>query len=404
MSTTARTGADVVVVGDGPAGSAIAQALHQRGIDVMLVGPDEPWHATYGTWADDVERATVLGGADIWLHRMDSIAVRFNQRRIIERAYGVVDNRRLRAVLRSGVEHHRAAPAMAEVPSARLTIDATGWPSTLASDGAQRSTGTARDSVAWQTAYGVVLATAPSGPLGSPMMMDFSDPPGPRDALRIPTFAYALPVEDGWLVEETVLAATPAIDPTLLAVRLARRLDMSTSELAECSVRVEQVRIPMGAKARRPEPGTTAIPYGAAGGMIHPATGYSIAAALGAARPAADRIAEALAAHRTDSSLRADHDRLDRIVWSDESMRTRLLHEYGLTVLQRMDAAGVRSFFDTFFDSEPDLWAAFLRIDTPPRLVAKLMASMFRRADWSLRRQLVRSDLVPMLYAMAKSA
>jgi lycopene beta-cyclase len=389
----------VAVVGDGPAGSALAQALLQRGVDVILVGRDEPWTATYGTWADDVERAAVLGGTDIWRHRLSSIAVRFTHRRIIDRAYGVVDNSRLRTVLRAGVEHRRASPTLSDIPGARLTIDATGWPSTLAAVSTHPTAHRSGPEVAWQTAYGVVLMEPPVGALGTPMMMDFSDPPGDRDDLDVPTFAYALPVEGGWLVEETVLAAAPAVDPIRLAGRLARRLALSADELGRLALRVEQVRIPMGVGARRPDPGSTVIPYGAAAGMIHPATGYSIAASISAAAPAAGTIAEALATHRSENSLRADHHRLARIVWSDDDLRTRVLHEYGLDVLQRMDTDGVRSFFDTFFDSDPDLWASFLRIDTSPRLVAQLMASMFKRADWSLRRQLVRSNPIPLVRA-----
>ncbi len=46
-----RSTADVVVVGDGPAGSALATALAAAGTSVVLVGRDDPWNATYGTYA-----------------------------------------------------------------------------------------------------------------------------------------------------------------------------------------------------------------------------------------------------------------------------------------------------------------------------------------------------------------
>jgi lycopene beta-cyclase len=380
--------ADVVVIGDGPAGSALASALHRRGVDVVLVGPDEPWSATYGTWADDVEAAAVLGGSDIWLHRLDSIAVHFADRRIIDRAYGVIDNRKLRTVLRDGVRHQRATLTTSEIGTARIVVDATGWPSSIA---AQRPT-TAH--VAWQTAYGVVLAAPPSGVLGQPLMMDFSQPDvaGDVEALGA-TFAYALPVEDGWLVEETVLAAHPAIEPERLALRLARRLAMSVDELGRVATRIERVRIPMGAPARRSAPGSNVVPYGAAAGMIHPATGYSIAATLRAADPVAERIADVLAAG-------SPHGSLAHIVWSDEALRTRALHDYGLSVLQKMDVDEVCAFFDAFFDAPLEQWSAFLRIESSPIEVARLMATMFRRADWSLRRRLVAANPVPLMRAL----
>jgi lycopene beta-cyclase len=393
----AQVAGEVVVVGDGPAGSALAQALLQHDVDVVLIGPDAPWSATYGTWADDLEQAEVLHGGDIWLHRFDSIAARFNALRTIRRPYGVVDNDRLRTLLRAGVDHRRATPPSTEFPHARLVIDATGWPSKL-TDGDHA----ARDDhhqVAWQTAYGVVLSEPPDGPLGSPMMMDFSDSPGESLSGGVPTFAYALPVRDGWLVEETVLAAAPAIDPNRLAARLAGRLGVSTAQLDRQALRVEHVRIPMGAPARRTARNGAVMTFGAAAGMIHPATGYSIAAALRAAVPVAERIADLLRTHRTASGLRADQARLATIVWSDAALRTRSLHEYGLNVLKQMDGNGVRAFFDAFFDSKPNLWEPYLRIDATPNEVARLMASMFQRADWKLRRQLLKSN--PLLLARA---
>jgi threonine dehydrogenase-like Zn-dependent dehydrogenase len=45
---------DVGVIGDGPAGSALAQACRRLAIDVVLVGDDAPWTATYSTWVDDL--------------------------------------------------------------------------------------------------------------------------------------------------------------------------------------------------------------------------------------------------------------------------------------------------------------------------------------------------------------
>ena len=386
-----RIDADVVVVGDGPAGSAIAQALGQLGVDVMLIGADRPWSATYGTWAEDLERADVLGGADIWLHRFDQIAARFSDLRIIDRAYGVVDNERLRTVLRRGLRHRQLTVRSLDDVAARVVVDCTGWPSSL--DMTTESVQTS-----WQTAYGVILDEAPNGALGAPMLMDFSEPCPPRSryAVDAPTFAYALPVEDGWLVEETVLAAAPAIDPTALAGKLACRLGLTTAELSDRAIRVEHVRIPMGAPARRSRSGDNVVPYGAAAGMIHPATGYSIAASVTSATATAERIRDALArpGHSGDGLA------FDDSVWTRSALRTRSLHAYGLDVLHKMDADGVRLFFDTFFDSDVQLWSAYLRIDSSPSDVARLMRSMFLRSSATLRRQLLRSNPSRLLRAL----
>ena len=49
---------DVVVIGSGPAGLQMANALEQRGLKVEGLSPvpsDQPWPNTYGLWADELE-------------------------------------------------------------------------------------------------------------------------------------------------------------------------------------------------------------------------------------------------------------------------------------------------------------------------------------------------------------
>lgn len=52
-----RKEADVLVVGAGPAGLALAAALGERGLRVVGLAPDPraPWPNTYGVWHDEVE-------------------------------------------------------------------------------------------------------------------------------------------------------------------------------------------------------------------------------------------------------------------------------------------------------------------------------------------------------------
>ncbi len=100
-----------------------------------------------------------------------------------------------------------------------------------------------------------MLAEPPPGDLGEPIVMDFRSPSNQRAtgaAAEYSTFVYSLPVADGWLVEETVLAARPAIDPLELVPRLAARLNTDPDALLSSAVRTESVRIPMGgARPRR---------------------------------------------------------------------------------------------------------------------------------------------------------
>ncbi|MFT6289828.1 MAG: lycopene beta-cyclase [Ilumatobacter sp.] len=378
-----QVSADVVVVGDGVAGTALAWSLQRRGVDVVLVGPDLVWSATYTTWADDIDEVAELGALDIWLHRFDRIAVDVGKRRVLERPYGIIDNDRLRAAIRADVRHVRAAITSLDDVEGRIIVDATGWPSKLAEHRSIDEIQARRGS--WQTAFGVVLPAAPDGRLCEPTMMDWSQPVGVvDDPVGLPTFGYSLPVSDGWLVEETVLAG-PAINPADLEKRLAARLSMPVEQLRELALRTESVRIPMGAPmpARQNLSGRCAIRYGAAAGMIHPATGYSVGTSLICAGRVADEIVVQLGQGSPDQQSLAS------AVWPTSLRRTRRLHEYGLDVVLKMDAPALAGFFAAFFELDRSVWPAYLRVHTPPVKLARVMLAMFVRSPWSLRRQLL---------------
>jgi lycopene beta-cyclase len=122
--------------------------------------------------------------------------------------------------------------------------------------------------------------------------------------------------------------------------------------------------------------------------MIHPATGYSVASSLRAVERVADAVTEQLG--RPGSVDRAaDTAAVYDAVWPRSLRRTRRMHDFGLEVLVGMDAAQIRGFFQAFFELPTDRWAPYLRIDTPPSELARVMSSMFAQADWPLRRQLV---------------
>ena len=55
MSASAGPALDVAVVGDGPAGLALAAACRTLGLAVAVVGDGRPWSATYGMWRDEVD-------------------------------------------------------------------------------------------------------------------------------------------------------------------------------------------------------------------------------------------------------------------------------------------------------------------------------------------------------------
>jgi lycopene beta-cyclase len=380
---------DVAIAGDGPAAMALAAACHELDVAAVVVGRGEPWTATYGTWRDEVGHLP----DEVFASITPRVVVVGDRRHEVARAYGVFDGRRLHDRLARGVEHRTATVTGVQhfgwgsrlltssgAFDAALVVDATGAGELLAG-------GRLRRPAAWQTAYGVVLSDldglAGVEP-GVVTLMDWRSPPGAAGVVgAAATFCYVVPVADGWLVEETVLAAHPAVDPAALRRRLDLRLG-GIDVRAGRGGRVERVRIPMGvAPASRLDP---VVAFGAAAGYVHPATGYSVAASL----RAAPRVARAIAD-------RASLPSLHEAVWPQAHRRARVLHDYGLAALAGLDAAGTRAFFDAFFELPPDVWAAYLRVDTTARDVVSVMGSVFRTSSWPVRRRLLAGNPRAML-------
>ena len=393
---------DVVVIGDGPAGSALARSCHRAGIDVVLVGDDVAWSATYSTWTDDLSEPslTELLDVDAVLATSSPEVWAYGARaHRLHRTYATFDNALLQPALRTDVTHrvarvtrvvatrvgdpagHRVVLHTGDVIRARVVVDATGWPAKFARSGGSQAP-------AWQTALGVVLADPPAGDLGRPTFMDFRRVIGADGAPSsvgphgVTTFCYSLPMSDGWLVEETVLAARPAIEPIALLPRLAARLGRHPDSVLADAIRTEYVRIPLGGS--RPGPEQPIVAFGAAAGYVHAATGFSVAASIRAAPRVAAAIAQVLAA----GGGVADPGPIAEAVWPAAMRRTRILHDFGLEVLLELDDDEVRGFFDAFFELPIEDWTAYLRVDSPPRVISAVMARLFRSSSWPLRRRL----------------
>jgi lycopene beta-cyclase len=249
---------------------------------------------------------------------------------------------------------------------ARLVVDATGRPSPLSPSG---------PTTVAQTAFGVVLPEPPAGfDRAAATLMDLRPLPGPGPA---PTFCYVVPVDDGWLVEETVLAGRPPVPAERLRARLGARIGPGGPAVVEAAGRVERVVVPMGGPG--PDRRRPVVAFGAAAGLTHPATGFSVAASLRAAPRVAAVIAEGP----------GDLGRIWDAVWPRSMRRTRRLHDYGLEVLLGLDSAELATFFDAFFDLPEDVWAPYLRVDASPGEVSRTMTGVLRRLPWGMRRRLV---------------
>ena len=84
-------------------------------------------------------------------------------------------------------------------------------------------------------------------------------------------------------------------------------------------------------------------------------------------------------------------------VWPSGLRRTRALHQYGLSSLERFDGHDLQEFFDAFFSLPIEDWSAYLRIDTSPGVIAKVMTKFFSRMSWSLRGKVMTANPLSLL-------
>jgi lycopene cyclase-like protein len=256
-----------------------------------------------------------------------------------------------------------------------------------------------------QTAFGVKVAAEMARPVvgpGEAVFMDWRQPlPGPA------TFLYAVPLPDGRvLLEETSLARRPGLPFAQLRERLLARL--ATFDIDPGNAEVERVRIPLeSSRARCPAPtrsrgrpalpvyrrGVTdwgvarglwttsgcewrVLPFGAAAGMVHPATGYGVGEALRLAPKVADAI------------VRGGAPEAHRVVWSARARVVHRLRRAGLGTLLQLVPGEHAAFFELFFGLPAHRQRAFLSGREDVLGNAAAMAAMFRAAPWSLRKKM----------------
>src|SRR5882757_5520223 len=292
---------DVLVVGAGPAGRAVAAACGERGLRTLVLdpAPSRPWRASYGAWRDElpaelpesVLAATVPGRAFAATEHT------------LQRQYAVLDVPALREhldqrLVAAGVLVQRGLARPGELPAAGLVIDAGGAAQPLARSGPPSGAGSgppgnarARPVRAEQTAVGVIVPAELATPVlapGEALFMDWRQPAGPGGW---PTFLYAIPLGGGRvLLEETSLARRPGLDFDALAARLRARLAGHGIQPPGDAPR-ELVRFPLDLPRHR---AAGVLGFGAAAPLTHPATGYQLAEALRLAPAVAETATSAL--------------------------------------------------------------------------------------------------------------
>ena len=395
-----RHDADVLVAGAGPAGLTAAVLLAEQGLDVLVVDPrpDRTW-PTYAAWDDalspDVARADVWSAVDVvtdagrttWgrpYARLDGPVWRTSLHDRLTASGG-----RLRRTAALSVAHDATAGDVAlddgSTVRCRLVVDASGGGTLLRGGAASRSPARAA-----QTAYGLRagLDVAVGGaPLerSRAVFMDFTAGHLPAARRDPASFLYVLPQADGpVLLEETSLAARPPLAVAVLADRLRRRLQADRWSLVG-PVAVERVHVDL---ERLPPPPQRVVALGAAGGAVHPATGYGVAAGLRAAAVLAEVVGAQVRAGAGPGRVAAA---AWEATWPDRARRARAVQAFGVEALLRLDAAATGRFFAAFASLPDASVRDYLGDDAGTARLAAVMLAVFGRAPASVRTELVRA-------------
>lgn len=350
--------ADLIICGLGPAGRAVAHRALAAGKSVTVIDPhpDRVWTPTYAAWADELPDwldpavfAATVDAPTAWAvgeHRIER-AYRVFDTAALQRSLSI-DGARVLADRVVAVDRRSVRTATGSVHSGRV-IDARGL---------SRSPRRAE-----QTAYGVVLGSD-VGTGHSTLFMDWRLDNGAAPD-EPPSFLYVVPLGPNTvLYEETCLAGRPALSPEVLRRRLEHRLRERAIPLSGTEP-IERVRFPV--QGGNPGRGR----FGAAGGLTHPATGYSVATSLRA----------------VDTIVAGGR------VWTPDAHAVAVLRRAGLRSLLALPPRDVAIFFDTFFALPAPLQRAYLSGHDDLRGTVAAMRALFTALPPRLRRTLVTAVL-----------
>lgn len=385
---------DVLVVGGGPAGLALAGACGRLGLATGLLdpAPDRPWVATYGIWSRELPADLP---ASVVAARAAGRAIALTEHQL-GWEYAVLDVPALRAHLTdrlTGARLHTGRAVGSPERGVVALADGTRLRASVVVDAAGRWRPLDRTSStstpAEQTAYGLIVDEDAAAPLVTPDTSLFMDWRADHGETGWPTFLYAVPLGGGQvLLEETSLARRPGLPLSTLRRRLNARLARHDI-VPPKDARSEKVSFRVDHPRHR---GQGVLGFGAAAPLIHPATGFSLAASLALA----PQVAEAIAAHLPegpDKALAAAQE----TVWPFTARAVHRLRRIGLEALLRMPAGEVPDFFEQFF-TLPDAhrWTYLTARDDLRGYVAT-MGCLFQMSSGRLRRRLVLPAVMPPL-------
>ncbi len=375
MSDPHRSGsispsADLVVVGLGPAGRALCHRAASAGLDVVGIDPHPTrrWTPTYSAWVDELPRwlpAGVIGSVT------DKPAVWTTRQQIIDRTYCVLDTAALQDALSVNSGRVIKASAVPVSPTLVRLADGTIVRGRHVVD-ARGTMGQA--GLAEQTAFGVVVDRAVGEPIlegTGAWFMDWRRDNGTAST-DVPSFLYAVVLDDRRiLLEETCLVGRPPLALKVLQNRLRTRLQGRGCILSG-EEPIERVRFPV----QPPPPDDSErgiIRFGARSTMMHPATGYSVAASMGAA----DTVVESLG-HKKRIGTPS--------IWAVQRLRN-----LGLRTALNLGPELVPHFFASFFDLPVSSQRAYLSGRSDAVGTIRAMAKMFPTLPTSARIAIART-------------
>lgn len=374
--STDNSSADVVIVGGGPAGRALATRCIARQLTVVVVDPHphRVWTPTYSAWADELPSWLPV---DVIASRIQRPSVWTRTQKTLDRTYCVLNTSLLQSFLSGTSVQFRALRAQTLSPTAVLCVDGSQLTGSVIIDarGTELTVTTAQ-----QTAFGVIVDRALADPIlggGEAWFMDWRTDNGASDA-DTPSFLYAVPLDDERvLLEETCLVGRPALGLRELEARLRTRLHNRGCEVPD-DAPVERVRFAVESPKESFPDGV--LRFGGRGGLMHPGTGYSVASSLAEA----DAVAKAI----------ADGGDPNAALWPRSAKAVSALRRVGLNALLTLGSGEVATFFDTFFDLPVEAQRSYLSDRRDASATAKVMATLFRSSPWHVRKTLMRAPFL----------
>ena len=402
-----NTSMDVLVIGAGPGGLAIAAALGQENLSVGVLTAnnyDEPWPYTYGIWGEEVDE---LGFEDLLKHRWSktvsyleegskNLSSSANDATQHEKDYGLFDKKKLQKhwidqCNEASVHWFRGMASEFEVNdiyslvktstgrelTSKIIIDATGYEPIFLNI-------KNKGEVAVQTCYGIV------GEFSKPpvednqfVLMDYrSNHLNKKEKAEPPTFLYAMDMGNGkYFLEETSLGLAPPVEIETLKARLHSRLKHRNIEIIQIDHEENGLFLPMNIPI--PDLNQSILGFGGSAGMVHPASGYLVGGILRRAPSLAKELAVAI------NNKRSSPAEIVQIgwqsLWPKELRRKQALYQFGLEKLMRFEEQQLRQFFKSFFGLSNKQWYGFLTNTLTITELVNAMWTMFKRAPLNVK-------------------